>query len=376
MKLMHGRTHRDDKQNSPLDADCNYITSVSSLAPAGINVGCTTNQSVYDREDERTQTRADFELTLGDHLIRFGIDRERNISDLRQYYPGPGGLQFNVYSTTPGSTIPSSGGGVVPDGYYAYVRARQYELFGVFESSNKAWYIEDNWSVTDNIVLNLGIRNESFINRDAGGRPYMKMDGMWAPRFGVSWDVKGDGAMKLFGNVGRYFLPVANVINIKQGGALLDARSYYGFDGWDIREQNGVQYAYPILGPQFGYYDGQGNGTVGDLRAEVDHDLDPVYQDEFILGFQQILDGAWSWGVRGIYRKLNNAIDDMEISATGACGPDGYVGWVMANPGEVATVWGDTNCDGEADGWIDVDTSKEGWAMYDSEEITWASEVG
>ncbi len=112
------------------------------------------------------------------------------------------------------------------------------------------------------------------------------------------------------------------------------------FDGWDIREQNGVQYAYPILGPQFGYYDGQGNGTVGDLRAEVDHDLDPVYLDEFILGFQQILDGAWSWGVRGIYRRLNNAIDDMEISATGACGPDGYVGWVVANPGEVATVWG------------------------------------
>ncbi len=49
--------------------------------------------------------------------------------------------------------------------------------------------------------------------------------------------------------------------------------------------------------------------------------MDPVYQDELILGFQSMIDDKWSWGVRGIYRKLNNAIDDMEITSTGIlCG--------------------------------------------------------
>ena len=43
---------------------------------------------------------------------------------------------------------------------------------------------------------------------------------MIAPRLGFSWDMKGDGRMKLFGNAGRYFLPVANVINIKQARRL------------------------------------------------------------------------------------------------------------------------------------------------------------
>src|SRR5690606_17131986 len=86
-----------------------------------------------------------------------------------------------------------------------------------------------------------------------------------------------------------------------------------------------------------------------------------------ILGFQQMLTDTWSWGMKGTYRRLRNAIDDMEISATGACGEDGYIGWVMANPGSEVTVWGDTDCDGEADGWVTVDTSREGWAMYDSE---------
>lgn len=369
MKLMYGRNERQSKQGSPLDGSCNYVTRAGGVVNPGVPVGCTTNSSVYDREDTRKQMRADFEWALGDHLLRFGIDREENVSDLNQYYPGPGGLQYNVYTTTPGTTIPNSDGGVVPPGYTAYVRTRQYSVSGNFETTNSAFYLEDNWQVTDRLMLNLGIRNEAFDNKDAEGRSYIKMDNMWAPRFGFSFDVLGDGTTKLFGNVGRYFLPVANVINIKQAGALLDARTYYGFDGWQILDSQGSQYAMPILGPQFGFYDGQGDGTVGDLRSEVDRDMDQVYQDELILGFQQQISETWSWAMRGVYRRLNNAIDDMEISATGACGPDGYVGWVMANPGKPVTVWADTSCGAPTPtyGWVTIDTAKEGWAMYDAD---------
>ena len=39
--------------------------------------------------------------------------------------------------------------------------------------------------------------------------------------------------------------------------------------------------------------------------------MDPVYQDELILGFQSMSDSKWSWSVRGIYRDLHNAIDDV-----------------------------------------------------------------
>jgi hypothetical protein len=367
MKLMVGRNQRHGVTGSPADAECNYVTKAGGVVDPGVPIGCNANATIYDRDDIRKQQRADFEWTLGDHLLRFGLDREQNTSDLSQLYSGPGGVQYNVYTTTPGTVISSSGGGRVPDGYYAYVRARKYAIVGNFETTNQAMYLEDNWSVTDNFVLNLGLRSEGFDNKDQLGRSYIKMDNMVSPRVGFSWDMKGDGTTKLFGNAGRYFLPVANVINIKQGGALLDDRTYYGFDGWEIKEYNGVQYAVPKLGPQFGHYDGQGNGQLGDLRSEVDADMDQVYQDELILGFQQQLSAAWSWGVRGIYRKLHNAIDDMEISATAQCGEDGYIGWVMANPGSKVTVWGDTDCDGEADGYLTVDTSKEGWAMYDSD---------
>ncbi len=365
MKLMRGSSTRDNVNASPNDGDCNYVTRGTGVPDPGVPTGCTNNPTIYDRSDEREQTRADFEWILGSHVLRFGVDDESNTSDLNQVYAGPEGLQYNVYSATPGTNNSNCGGFLVPAGYTACVRARQYAIFGNFESTNRAYYLEDAWSVTDTLLLSLGVRYEEFENKDAEGSTYISMDDMWAPRLGFSWDMKGDGTMKLFGNAGRYFLPVANVINIKQGGALLDARSYYGFGGWDIRERNGVQYAMPILGDFMGFDDDQGDGTVGDLRAEVDADMDPVYQDELILGFQQVLNEKWSWGARGIYRKLNNAIDDINITAT-SCGRVGS-SWVMANPGKDVTIWGE-DCDGN-EGYITIDTSQGGyWTESDDYE--------
>ncbi len=88
--------------------------------------------------------------------------------------------------------------------------------------------------------------------------------------------------------------------------------------------------------------------------------MDPVYQDELILGFQSMIDEKWSWGVRGIYRKLNNAIDDMEITSTGiVCdGEPVGAGFVMGNPGEPLTILTDTNCDGENDALVTIDTGE------------------
>ena len=233
---------------------------------------------------------------------------------------------------TPGATV---NGVPLPAGT-EYVRTRQNEVFGAFETLNSAFYLEDNWSITDNLVLNAGVRLEAFDNKTAEGDSYIKIDDMIAPRLGFSWDMKGDGRMKLFGNAGRYFLPVANVINIKQAGAFLDERTFYVFNGFETYEYNGVTYQRPILGAQFGPVDNsQGDGTVGDFRGEVDADMDPVYQDEFILGFQSMIDDNWSYGVRGIYRDLHNAIDDMRILSTGiVCnGRPNRAGFVMGNPG-------------------------------------------
>jgi hypothetical protein len=298
------------------------------------------------------------------------LDRETNTSDHTQYYPGPDRLLYEISRVgTSGATV----NGVPLAAGTEYVRTRQNETFGAFETINSAFYLEDNWSITDNFVLNAGVRLEAFDNKTAEGDSYIKIDDMIAPRLGFSWDMKGDGRMKLFGNVGRYFLPVANVINIKQAGAFMDERTFYLLNGFESYEYDGRTYQRPVLGAQFGPVDNsQGDGTVGDFRSEVDADMDPVYQDEFILGFQSMINETWSYGVRGIYRDLHNAIDDMRILSTGiVCnGRPNRAGFVMGNPGDPLTIFTDTDCNGaggaqgDNDGWVTVDLASDGWAYF------------
>ena len=334
MKVLYGENEREFSRFSNNDVEC---SRVRDLRPAGGgDVGCTASASVTERIDTREAGRIDFEWDLGAHQLRFGMDHESNTSDHDQFYPGPERLLYEIRRTT----VPTlENGAVVPVGT-EYVRTRRNEVNGKFETINLPIYLEDNWSVTDSLVLNGGVRWEAFDNKNSDGDSYIKMDDMIAPRFGFSWDMKGDNRSKLFGNAGRYFLPVANVINIKQAGGFLDERTFYQFLGFEPFDYNGTTRQRPILGAQLGGVDNsQGDGTVGDLRGEVDQDMDPVYQDELILGFQSMIDDKWSWGVRGIYRKLNNAIDDMEITSTGiVCdGEPVGAGFVMGNPGEPLT---------------------------------------
>jgi hypothetical protein len=370
MKLLYGETERNRATNSLNDINCNRVVdNRSGVTPRG-DVGCTASALVEEAVDEREAVRLDFEWQLGDHGLRFGLDRENNVSDYSRHYPGPEGLRYDVFVTSSSGTGSPINGVVFPPAT-AYVRTRALEVAGLFETINEAWYLEDNWQATDRLMLNGGIRMEAFDNRNGDGDTYIEIDDMLAPRLGASFDVHGDGRTKIFGNLGRYFLPVANVINIKQGGGFLDERTFYRFNGYETRTTDtGRTYRVPILGAQIGAVDNsQGDGTVGDLRSEIDNDMDPVYQDELILGFQSMLDENWSWGVRGIYRKLHNAIDDMEITSNGIlCGGEpGSNGYIMGNPGRVATIWTDTDCDGDPDAYRDIDTSVAGWAVYDDD---------
>jgi len=362
-KALYGENQRQFSRYSQNDLDCNRIRDLRGAS--AVDVGCTSSANIVKRDDTREAARLDFEWALGAHHLRFGIDRESNVSDHAQFYPGADRLLYEVRRVT----VPTlENGAPRPAGVTEFVRTRQNEVAGSFETLNTAYYLEDNWSATESLVLNAGVRIEGFDNRNSEGASYIKMDNMIAPRFGFSWDMKGDGRTKLFGNAGRYFLPVANVINIKQAGGFLDARNWYVFGGFTPFEYNGITRQRPILGAKVGGEDtSQGDGTVGDLRSEVDADMDPVYQDELILGFQTMINDQWSWGVRATYRELTNAIDDLAITSTGIlCGGEPVSnGYIMGNPGRVATIFSDTDCDGENDAFVDVNTSQGGWALYD-----------
>jgi hypothetical protein len=98
MKALYGENQRSTSVNSVNDSGCSLLQDrrVSSDF-----IGCTDNTSVIDRSDTRKATRLDFEWTLGDHLLRFGADREENTSDYASRYPG-NGLRYEI-NRVPGS---------------------------------------------------------------------------------------------------------------------------------------------------------------------------------------------------------------------------------------------------------------------------------
>lgn len=218
-------------------------------------------------------------------------------------------------------------------------------------------------------MLNLGVRWDRFENRTAAGKAFIKMDDLIAPRVGFSWDMRGDGSTKLFGNAGRYYLPVTNNINVNFAGGLTDEYSYYVLNGWEQKTSpTGSPYMAPIVGQQIGPTDTRMNTGGADLRQSVDRDLKAVYQDEYILGFQNMINQAWSWGVNATYRRMTRALDDIRINYT-PCGPTPSTLWPIANPGESLTIWGDKSIGCANEGWITIDTANSGYRKGGSGEV-------
>ncbi len=353
-KAMYGVNERSTNTSSPWDGDCSIVTVANQ---ARVNWGChPTNSSFNGRVDEREAARLDFEWTLGDHLLRFGVDHEVLDSTSFVRYPGDG-RSYQVQTVTPGAPL---NGTFVPPGVTQIVDARRYITGAPVSTEMQAFYIEDNWSVTPNVLLNLGVRFDKFHNKLASGATFARADfeDMVSPRVGFSWDMRGDGTTKLFANAGRYYLPLTNKLTDYFGGGTTDEHSYYVFNGWTELDDpiTGKPYLSPNLGAQIGPVNTDMNAPPpDDVRTAVARDLKQVYQDEFILGFQQAINQAWSYGVNATYREVTRAVEDARINHVEGCG--WYSGdWPIINPGEKVTLW----CPDTED-WVEFDSSQDGY---------------
>ena len=362
-KAMYGVNKRSAISGTPLDGECSIVSYSNHNRTWE---GChPTNGSISSRYDKREASRLDFEWTLGDHLLRFGLDQEIMDSDSSSAYPGDG-FSYQLQDVAPGSLV---NGVVLPDDVTQIVQARHFVTGSPVSVEAQAFYLEDNWTVTPNLLLNLGVRFDKFHNKLASGATFAKADfsDMVSPRFGFSWDMKGDGTTKLFGNAGRYYIPLTNKITDYFGGGTTDERTYYVFDGWIEKAHpiTGDTYVVPALGEQIGPVNTDYNSPApDDVRTAVARDLKQVFQDEFILGFQRAINKEWSWGVNATYRKMTRAVEDARINHVEGC--DWYSGdWPIINPGETNTLW----CPDTED-WVTFDNSRDGYvASYGDGEV-------
>lgn len=329
LSALYGRGEYSRAATDTNSVDCPIVIDTRTSAevgPLGV-AGCWIGNGLVgdpNAGDVRKAWRVDGEWAVGDHLFRFGLDREEfatvdgNVYSGTGYEPEtPGGIYWRYANVVPGQLL-AGNRATVPEGVSEIVRLRYFENGGNFITRNSAWYLEDSWRVTDNVMAYLGIRNESFTNLNSLGGTFIDVKNTWAPRLGFAWDVHGDSSFKVFANAGRYYIPVYANTNVRLAGSELDYIEYYTFTGID--PDTGA----PVLGTRLGDRFYNSEGGVPDPKGVVDNELTPMFQDEYIVGMQLALGEKWALGVRAIHRDLKSGMDDV-------CDGAGAQTWALAN---------------------------------------------
>jgi outer membrane receptor protein involved in Fe transport len=297
VSAMYGVNKADRTTASALDANPVVYRRFDSNGAFFIG-GNWANFSVDVGDDKREVFRVDADWYLGDHEIRFGLDSETltaNSSTINS-----GGAYYLIYMDDVAD--PAN-----PSPYQ--VRYRNYSSGGSFESKNFAYYIQDQWQATDNLVINAGVRNDSFENFNGAGETFVELSNQWALRLGAVYDVNGDGDSKIWASYGRYYLPVAANTNIRLSGAETYTQEYKAWTGFADAELEVPKFD----GATTRDTDVFSNGDVPDASAIVDSSLDPMFSDEYILGYQFQLTDEWSMAVQSTYRELSTTIEDVAI---------------------------------------------------------------
>ncbi|TKR30840.1 TonB-dependent receptor [Luteimonas gilva] len=292
-----GNIHNPDQPGCPIVGDGRSAARIAATGLYSSSCNISGGQlNRLDSGDTRKQYRLDAEWQLGDHLIRFGYDRDdyESIAGVAL----EGGSQWTYLTDDHGTDDESDDTDIVQQQIFSQgstVKVKQH-----------AYYIEDSWNITDNFIAYIGGRWDTFENINGIGATYVKIKDQFGPRLGFSWDVFGDSTFKVFGNAGRYALPLTPSVAVRGASASIFSVETFTFTG--VNPVTGEPTGLVSNGDQF-FANGE-DGFAKAPQAIASKNLDPMYQDEYILGFQKQLTDHFSIGVRGIFRDLKAAIDD------------------------------------------------------------------
>ena len=216
----------------------NYSTSATALpfeipaalrGPTGTNNTPRILQSYFDVAT-RTYVQGDFAKMFnfgGSHDLKLGTGVQKIVNKVLTGYPTGG--YINVFwdrafnSSVPGTPRNQRG----PFGYYEF---HQFGTGGATGANLGNMYVQDNWRIHKRLTINLGFRWEketvpSFQRSVKDTAFSFGWGTKFAPRLGASYDVFGDGRMKVYGSWGRYYDWVKYEL----------ARGTFGGDYWRVR---------------------------------------------------------------------------------------------------------------------------------------------
>ena len=317
---------------------------------------------------------------LGTHNLKFGYAFNRGVNNILSgfnsaavylAYAGPlvGGVPSQQALYTPQTssgraacaaiqatnlasygTTGSPAGSLACQGLWGTVNFRELGTTGKVGGNNHAFYFQDAWTIGTRLTLNLGVRldKEALPTYIEG---FKGIDFGWgdkiAPRLGASYDLLGNGKMKVYGSFG-YFYDIMKY-SLPRGS--------FGGDYWHDCVYALDNPDYTLLVPTRGadsHYcpiNGGATGTIpnarfienvdfrqpandpnsfGSLGATglVDPKLKPMKQHEMVVGFDWALTPTLSFESRYSRKRLDRTIEDAGILT------DQGEQFYITNPGE------------------------------------------
>jgi Carboxypeptidase regulatory-like domain/TonB dependent receptor len=280
----------------------------------------------------RFQIRDNVSWTSGNHAFKFGGEFQRLDADAIFDLFGSGTI--NLTEDFPAQD--RNGDGLVNDLdipiSFTILSVAPNRPPTVPDLDNKffAWYAQDDWKVTPNFTLNIGLRYEldtntknlaNFGDIASFARPFLSGDrgkdrNNFAPRIGFNWNPWGDGKTTIHGGYGIYYdrvvLEVALLERLLDGRTLpLEVRGGSVLDG----SGNFLPGTPTLANPFIGAPDPAGAGVGINI---LDNGLDTPYVQQFNLGFQSELlrdlvvsvDGIHSFGSKFIIGRRVGVIDN------------------------------------------------------------------
>ena len=237
----------------------------------------------WDPRITQTTAEAKGTIMLGRHTMKCGIEyRERTLNDgfCENQLIQSGDTSFmKVDITSDGTTR------------------------GRFPSA----FLQDTWQMTHSVSVNGGIRWDGQFIIASDGHVHQKILGQFQPRVGFVFQFGESGTERIYGSYDRFYEELSHNIV-----------SFYS----DRLSQSYVSFNHdPRIDPTGGVVE----LDVSSIPEEVPG-LKGQYTDEFVLGYERQVFGGFKAGVRGIYRALGEAIEDVYVEET--------QNFMFGNPGE------------------------------------------
>ena len=180
-------------------------------------------------------------------------------------------------------------------------RVRDFELHAKTYTQVYSTYVQDDWKLTKNLQLNLGLRADLQEGYDTDGHPYIKLNQLWhdlQPRLGAIWDFTGTGKGKFSVSYARFLeTPIPLDVNVRAGGGNSQTDKNFNVDTYGAPAGSFVA---TNFAPR----------NLGADPTPIDPGLRPQTVEEYTAGVEYSPKNNFVLGMRGIYRNYVNIIED------------------------------------------------------------------